>query len=333
MPRAAAEAVAGLAQQPDFVEFEDFHGLGLWALMRRGLLGLSRTPIAIRAHGPLDLVFARLGLDPGHQRLMRTMEREAYRMADAVIAPSPAMADVVVDQFGLERDRVRIGQPPLAELTRSPRHPAPAPEIVGYGRLGDEKGSEDLLMAALPLLEANDGAVLRFIGPDGWDVETGTSVADRLRSQVPEHLEDRVRFEGPIDRADLGSRLASAWMAVFPTRFETFCYAAHECRSLGLPIIVPQRPEFRSFFGYRTGARFYDGTVDDLSRVMGEMIDHPGMREAMERAPLPDYPDPLDPYYPLVPRHPRTQSGLATAALRRIEAAAKPAATSSADPV
>ncbi len=321
--RAVAEALAGLAQPPDFVEFEDFHGLGLWALMRRGVLGLSRTPIAIRAHGPLDLVLTRLEVDHDVERLMRTMEREAYRMADAVIAPSPAMADLIVDHFGLEPARVRVGQPPLVELIRSPRRPAPAPEIVGYGRLGREKGSEDLLMATLPLLEANDGAVLRFIGPDGWDVETGASVTGRLRSLVPEHLKDRVRFEGPIDRQELGSHLASAWVVVFPTRFETFCYAAHECRSLGLPVIVPQRPEFRPFFGYRTGGRFFDGTVDDLGRVIEEVVAHPGMREALEQAPLPTYPDPLDPYHSLAPRHKRTQSGLATAALRRIEEAAK----------
>ncbi len=33
--RAAAEAVAGLAELPDLVEFQDFGGLGFWALMRR----------------------------------------------------------------------------------------------------------------------------------------------------------------------------------------------------------------------------------------------------------------------------------------------------------
>lgn len=319
--RAAAEAVAGLAQRPDIVEFEDFHGLGLWALMRRGTLGLDQTPIAIRAHGPLDLVLTRLGKDPEQQRLMRTMEQESYRMADAVIAPSSEMAGLLVDHFGLESARVRVGQPPLAELVRAPRAPAPAPEVVGYGRLGDEKGSEDLLLATLPLLAADNEAVVRFIGPDGWDVESGVSVSERLRSLVPEHLVDRVRFEGAIDRSELGLQLASAWVAVFPTRFETFCYAAHECRSLGLPIIVPQHPEFRPFFGFSTGARFYDGTVEDLSRVIGEVIAHPRMREAMERAPLPEYSDPLEPYYPVTPRHKRTQSGLATAALRRIEAA------------
>ncbi|NNL12292.1 MAG: glycosyltransferase [Acidimicrobiia bacterium] len=324
--RAAAEAVAGLPQRPDLVEFEDFHGLGLWALMRRGMLALDQTPIAIRAHGPLDLVLTRLGSDPDHLRLMRTMEREAYRMADAVIAPSPAMAEVLIAHFGLEPDRVRIGQPPLAELVRSPRIPAPAPEIVGYGRLGEEKGSEGLLLASLPLLEAYDQAIVRFVGPDGWDVETGASVSEHLRSLVPEHLQERVRFEGPIDRSELGAQLASAWLAVFPTRFETFCYAAHECRSLGLPIIVPQHPEFRPFFGYRTGARFYDGTTEDLGRVIGEVVSDPGMREAMARAPLPSYSDPLEPYYPVVPRHRRTQSGLATAALRRIEAATNPPA-------
>ncbi|NNC91842.1 MAG: glycosyltransferase family 4 protein, partial [Acidimicrobiia bacterium] len=320
--RAAAEAVAGLPEQPDLVEFQDFQGLGVWALMRRGELGLTDTPLVIRAHGPIGLIVH--GVAPDHQPLTRTVERQAFQMADAVVASSVALADVLVRHYDLDRDRVRIGEPPVPALVLADRRPAEAPEIVSYGRLGARKGSEDLLHAALPLLAADSQAVLRFVGHDGWRIDTGKSMAAYLRSLIPEHLADQVRFEDPVNRGELASVLASAWMVVFPSRFETFSLAVHECRQLGVPIVIPQIPAYRGYFGYRSGARLYDGSVTGLTEAMAELIDHPEMRAAMEAATPPPYGDPLLPYRPLTPRHPRTQAGLATAALRRIEAVSRP---------
>jgi hypothetical protein len=290
--------------------------------MRRGELGLAGTPLTVRAHGPIDLVWH--GVAPDHQPLTRTIEREAFRMADAVVASSSAMADVLADHYDLDRERVRIGEPPVSTVRPVDLHPAEAPEIISYGRLGGQKGSEELLRAALPLLEADRQAILRFVGHDGWRIDTGKSMAAYLRTMIPDHLTGQVRFEGPVDRDDIGEVMKSAWMAVFPSRFETFSLAAHECRQLGIPIVIPQIPAYRDYFGYRTGARLYDGTVAGLTEAMAELIDNPKMRAAMQTAPPPTYHDPLQAYRPLTPRHPRTQAGLATAALRRVEAVTRP---------
>jgi glycosyltransferase involved in cell wall biosynthesis len=322
--RAAAGAVAALPTHPDLVEFQDFGGLGHWALMRRVGLELTRTPIMVRMHGPIGMVLDRVGTPPDVKRALRAAEQEAFTMADAVIAPSQSMARLLRDRYGVEAARIRIGEPPVPALSPRPAAPAQEPEILAYGRLGEEKGSVDLVRAALPLLEAAPAAVLRFVGADGWRIETGESLSSFLADLVPESVRDRVRFEGSIDRSNLGEAVSTAWFAVFPSRFESFCLAAHEVRALGVPIIVPQRPEFRPYFGYATGALVYDTTVAGLTEAMRLLIDRPGMREAMRRAPLPVYGDPLAPYTPLTPRHKRTQSGLATAALRRMEAAERP---------
>ena len=322
--RAAAEALAELPERPDLVEFQDFDGLGHWALMRRVGLGLTGTPIMVRMHGPIDIVLDRVGARPDTSRTLRASEAEAFRMADAVVAPSPGMAALVQERYGLEPGRIRIGEPPVPPVAPHPRSPAEGPEILCYGRLGEQKGSEDLVRAAIPLLESHADAVVRFVGGDGWRIESGEPMSRYLAGLMPEALRGRIRFEGPIDRGRLGETVSTAWMAVFPSRFETFCLAAHECRALGLPVIVPQRPEFRSHFGYATGALIYDSTVPGLTAAMELLIQSPDMRRAMAAAPLPHYRDPLEPYRSLTPRHKRTQSGLATAALRRLEAASRP---------
>ncbi|MBT8216716.1 MAG: glycosyltransferase, partial [Acidimicrobiia bacterium] len=320
--RAAAEAVAALDPPPDLVEFQDFDGLGLWSLMRRVSLGLTGVPMAVRMHGPIGLVLDGVGVEETADPVLRTVEAEAFRMADLVIVPSPAMADLVGERYDL--DRVRIGEPPVPPVTPVERAPAPAPEIVSYGRLGEEKGSEALLRAAVPILSDYPSSVLRFVGPDGWRIETGQSMRGYLQSLIPPDLADRVKFEPPIDRRRLGATLASAWFAVFPSRFESFCLSAHECRALGIPLVLPQLPAFRPYFGFRTGALIYDGTTRSLEAAMRTLIDRPAMRQTLADASLPTYRDPLEPYRPVTPRHRRTQSGLATAALRRLEAAGRP---------
>ncbi|MGI9649146.1 MAG: glycosyltransferase [Acidimicrobiia bacterium] len=319
--RAAAEALAALDESPDLVEFQDFNGLGSWALMRRVSLGLSGVPMTVRLHGPIDLVHDRVGIASDLEPVLRAMEREALRMADAVVAPSTSMAAVVADRYGVEPDRIRIGEPPVPQLVLGSRRPAPHPEIVCYGRLGEQKGSEDLVRAAIPLLEAHAEMVLRFVGPDGWRIADGRSMAAHLRGLIPESVSDRVRFEPAIERERLAVTLESAWLAVFPSRFETFCLAAHECRLLGVPVLVPQLPEFEPFFSARTGALVYDSTVEGLQSSLAEAIEHPELLASLSDAPAPSYRDPLEVYTPLSTRHSRTQSGLATAALRRIEAA------------
>ena len=322
--RAAAEALAALDEPPDLVEFQDFNGLGSWTLMRRVSLGLSRVPITVRLHGPLDLVYERVGLLAEQKPLLRAMEREAMRMADAVVVPSFAMAAVVADRYDVEAERIRVGEPPVPRVAAGPRNLSPNPEIVCYGRLGEQKGSEDLVRAAVPLLEDYPDMVVRFIGPDGWRIGDGRSMTDYLQKLIPVSVADRIRFEPAIPRTDLAATLASAWLAVFPSRFETFCLAAHECRVLGLPVVVPQRPEFQPYFSSHTGALVYDGTVAGLRASLAELIEYPALLAELAAKPAPVYDDPLAAYRPLVPRHPRTQSGLATAALRRIEAAGRP---------
>lgn len=322
--RAAAETIAALEPTPDLVEFIDFHGLGYWALMRREVLGLRRVPIVIRLHGPLDLILETMDVVPDDQAPMRVMERESYRMADSVVVPSAGFAEVVVDRFDVEPERVRIGEPPVPAAQPQLRQPSGRPEIVCFGRLGEVKGSEDFLRAVLPLLEDRLDLVVRFVGPDGWDTARHQSMEATLRSLVPESAADRVRFEGPVAREAVPEALASAWFVVIPSRFESFCLTAHEARAYGHPVVIADLPAFRPYFTEATGALVYEGSLPDLTQAMERLLSSESLRTRLATAPVPEYGDPLAPYRPLEPRHPHSQSGLATAAFQRVEAAVRP---------
>jgi glycosyltransferase involved in cell wall biosynthesis/GT2 family glycosyltransferase len=307
---------------PDLVEFHDFDGLAFAALSRRHDLGLERVPIAVRFHGPVDLQVEATGVVPPELVAVREMERSVYAMADVVIAPSAGTRDLILGRYDVPAERVVVGPPELAAPSVVRRTPAAHPELAAVGRLGEVKGSDLLVGAAVRVLDEVPDAVVRFIGGDGWSAQTRQSMRALLETMIPVGERDHIRFEGRIDRDRLPDALATAWGVVVPSRFESFSLAAHEARSLGIPVIVPDIAAFRGLMTEETGALVYDGSQTGLEAAILRFLSDGALRERLAAAPLPALGDPLAPYRgePPQPRHPQAQAGLATAAMNRWEA-------------
>ena len=322
--RAAARALEGLAQPHgiDLVEFQDFDALAYWSLVERPQSGLDRARLAVRMHGPADLMFEVIGVVPDDIAPVRVMEAEVYRMADVVIAPSEEMRRLLLDRYQLESDRVVVGVPPVPAVEPVPLNPAPHPEIVYFGRLAEVKGAHDFVDAVVPVLRRHPEAVARLIGPDGWSASAKKPMREWLESQIPPTLANRFRFEGSIDRGHLAPALASAWMVVLPSRFESFSLAAHEVRGLGLPVVLPDLPAFRGLFGEETGALLHEPSVGALEAAIERLVGEEPLRARLTTAAPPRLGDPLSVYRSDLPqpRHLRSQAGLATAAVKRLEA-------------
>lgn len=325
--RAAAEALAEIdpAGRGLLIEFQDFHGLAFWALTHRADLGLTDATIAIRFHGPADLILEHMETVPTDLAVARLMEREAFAMADVVIVPSDAIADLAVEHFTLDRGRVVIGEPPSTDLPVVGYEPGPHPEFIALGRLAEVKGSTDFLDAGIQFLSQNPDGRIRFVGEDGWHPGEGRWMREVLASRVPNRLRDRVSFDPPVARDELGQALRTAWAVVVPSRFESYCLAAHDVRRLGLPLVVADLPAFTGFFSEATGAVMYDGSVAGLQEAMQALAHDRERLERLARAPSPPRSDPVAVYRSELPppRHPRSQAGLATRANHTIEEATK----------
>ena len=324
--RAAGQALQEIvrAGRPDLIELQDFEGLGYWALAHRAELGLQHVAIAIRLHGPIDLIAA--AMEEGHTEwdVIRPMEAGAYRMADLVVVPSPPMAGVVADRYGLDRDRIVIGQPPIPVVPKLERSPSSEPRFLVYGRLGEVKGSIEVVEAATGVHGHGRGLRVDFVGEDGWHPASQRSMRSHLESLVPPaDRGTRIKFHGRLDRAEVAELAREARAVIIPSRFESFCLAAHEARAMGAPLIVPDLPAFEHYFSRATGALIYDGTARGLSETMTLLSSDLELTEQLAAAPLPDYDSPIAPYMGEIPapRHERSQAGLATAAVKEVETA------------
>jgi glycosyltransferase involved in cell wall biosynthesis len=321
--KAAAEGLSDLhaAQPIDRIEIQDFDGLPFWALTYRGELGLAEIPIAVRFHGPVDLQMEAMGVEMPELVVPAVMERESFSMADAVIVPSDAMARLATARYGLEADRVLVGAPVVEELPPKKIDRTGAPRFTVIGRLSEVKGSHDMVVASVPLLREFPDAGVTFVGSDGWSATVNMAMRDWLSSLVPADVRDRVVFKDQVDKDELAGIVARSTAVVAPSRFESFNLAVHEARRAGAPVVLPDIPAFGGVFTGHCGAEIYDRSVAGLTEVLRRLSSDPGLVRQLSEEPAPTLDNPLAPYEVDLPgaRHPRSQAGLATAAVARVE--------------
>ncbi len=325
--KAASAAVARLARGVDLFEFQDFHGLGYWSLMRRRSLGLETTRIVVRAHGPTDMISRHVAQPDASQKHVSVMERQAFLMADAVICAGEAIADVLANEYELASDRVLVSPPPVTPLNGDVKlHRSGHPEVVYLGTVAEAKGAPEFVEAAVEIARDEERARFRLVGSDGWHSIEHRPMSASLLDRIPFDLRHQFEFVGALNRDELAHALRTAWAVVTPSRFETFCLAAHEARQLGLPVVVPHHAGFSDFFSLQTGALVYDGTIPGLRRALQTVVEGGPTLDRLMLAPGPTYPDPTAVYRDGLPdiRHGRVQAGLATAALARLEEAIAP---------
>ncbi|MCI0545213.1 MAG: glycosyltransferase [Actinobacteria bacterium] len=318
----AARVVADTARPGDRIEVQDFEGLGYLMLAHRGDLGLDRIPITVRFHGPYDLLAEAMDTAPSDWGVVRAMEAESYRMADAVLIPVPGHLETLVGRYDLEPERVLVAPPPIPPLPPSPSRRVDRAVFGVIGRLGEMKGSQDMVRAALDLLEEGRDLTVRFIGADGWSTTNSSTMIEWLRGLIGPAHQDSFEFVTGAVRDDLPELTADNLAIVVPSRFESFCLAAHEARHMGHPVVVPPLPAFEGLFTAETGALVYNGTVPGLMDALRTLVLNAGLALELAGRPVPEPGSPWPAYETdPEPRHPRSQSGLATAATQRVSAA------------
>ncbi len=321
--RLMAEAVAESVRADHdvkLVEFTDFEALAWWSLVHRSELGLEAIRIGVRIHGPVEAITDAVGVCPPPLDVLGQMERDVFAMADVVLAPSRAVREWAIGRYEVDPSRIVVAPPPVADIKQRKWSPSDIPSFAHFGRLSEVKGVHDLVTAMGGVIERAPEARLSLIGADGWSFEQDRPMSEAVRSLAGQPLVGQVEFVGRLDRDEALDRLMTAWVAVFPSRYESFCLAAHEVRRAGVPIVVPDLPAFEPF-NAETGASKYDGSVTDLERVLTSIAVDPEIVAGLADRPAPSVGDPLDVYRSELPapRHIISQSALATVAARRLE--------------
>ena len=253
----------------EMVEFYDYCGPAYYFLGNT----LPHPPaIAIRLHNTIELIARKIRSVFDPERVIQfAAERSALAGADLVLSSGPRFYDEEMAALYPEiaRERVHMSAPlhaPIGMIDYS----SFANDVVFYGRLSTFKGLDVFIKGAVMALrdpEFSDwlGKFL-IIGPE--ETVASTYSLDDMKRFIPDDLMGRFEFAGRVDHAALLRRLGNAAFACFANRMESFCYAAHELHTAGVPLILSDTPAFRDHFEDGSQALFFDRTALGLSEQM-----------------------------------------------------------------
>lgn len=194
-----------------------------------------------RAAGVKHLVVTEHIVGNSHSDGQRALKREELARADAVTAVCGAIAERLVDDYGISRDRVRV-VPNGAELPDEARE---APLARAYRERFGASLIRPLWVVAARLEEQKGHAVLLDALAEVWkrglDFTLAVAGDGTLRGALEERatqlgLAQRVRFLGALD--DVGPLLAAADAVVLPSLWEGLPLTLLEALARSKPVIA-----------------------------------------------------------------------------------------------
>ena len=233
-----------------------------------------------------ELYEAKFGRQDFLYRLLVTLERWTFRVADISIATNASYRRIATERGGMAPDRVHIVRsgPKLERLRRGP--PVPALKegctfLVGYvGVMGAQEGIDFLLQAAHHIVHVLGRRDVRFGLVGG-----GTALARMQKMAVELDIAAHVTFTGRVSDADMLAMLNTADVCVNPDianemNDKSTMNKIMEYMALGKPIVQFDLTEGRVS---AQAASMYARRNDpvDLACKIIELLDDPVRRTAM----------------------------------------------------
>lgn len=203
-------------------------------------VGLStvKAPVIAMIHHPLGL---ETGLDSLRAKALMQNEAAALKHADHVIVPSPHTADILVENFGADAEKITVAPPgfdrpamePGIKLAIEPQIDLAkdSPLILSVGLLAPRKGHDLLLDALSQITDLPWRCEIVGRIHDADTFEALTHQRDSLR------LSSRVAFLGEIDEVQLDRKFRSASLFALATRYEGYGMVLSEAMLYGLPVV------------------------------------------------------------------------------------------------
>lgn len=204
-------------------------------------------PVVGTAHSTSEPIVRWWGELPDQEVLRQ--EKSFYRNSDRLITVSESMKGIISATHGVSDDRIDVvhngldwrrfaGSGLTADQRKRLRERVAADDeqiIVFAGRLTAQKGVRALLKSAELVIEEHK-SVKYLIAGEADSLHSSQMVEEMIRGQRA--MSERMKLLGRVERKQLGMIYQVADIAVVPSIYEPFGYAAVEAMAIGVAVIV-----------------------------------------------------------------------------------------------
>ena len=185
-------------------------------------------PIVALCHHPLAL---EAGLSLERSAELKASEIAALAFAREVIVTSPATSAILIQDFGVEPNRITVALPGTDPAPRARGAGSPF-QLLAVGSIVPRKGY-DVLVRALEKTDSQDWH-LNIAGADDRSPRTAAELRDLISALG---LARRVTLNGAVSDERLAELYAKADLFVMSSLFEGYGMVLAEAMARGLPIV------------------------------------------------------------------------------------------------
>lgn len=252
-----------------------------WLSFGAGIAAKRATgkPLIVHVHAT---EFDRCGGAAGVNAEVYRAEKEGMEAADVVIAVSQMTKDIIVREYHIPPEKVRVVYNGIDETTM----PSGAPHVSrlrvlkrkGYkfvlflGRVTLQKGPDYFLRAAKRVLERNPEVLFILSGSGDMDAQTM-----RLASELG--IGKHVYFTGFLHGSERHEIYEAADLFVMPSISEPFGIAALEAMKVGTPVLISKQSGVSEVVRHALKVDFWD--VDEMANKILSVVGYPGLRETL----------------------------------------------------
>jgi glycosyltransferase involved in cell wall biosynthesis len=257
----------------------------------------SRAKKVVVIHDVTAERYPGLTLDGARSRWLWTIKSTlSRRQADAIATVSDYSRQALVDEFGLDPDRIHVIGEASDPIFRRLEPPRPTARLVSFGLTGarrlvvylggfsPHKNVPRLIEAFGHLADREDCTDVDLVLVGGYEHETFHTAYQDTRERIRTlALDRRVILTGFLPDADLVALLNLATVLVLPSMTEGYGLAAIEAAACGCPVIATTESPLPKLLG--EGGLYIDPRnppelLDALNRVLTSRDRQEYMRRA-----------------------------------------------------
>jgi len=280
--RRYAASGAEIARHEDFdvIYAHDWLSFGAGLEAKR----VTGKPLIVHVHATeYDRCGGPYGVNPD----VFAIEKAGLEGADVVIAVSEYTKGIIVREYGISPEKVRVVHNGIDEATM-PQGSGNLPRLralkkAGYklvlflGRMTLQKGPDYFLRVAQKV-RALDPMVLFILSGSGDMEEEMLRMAARLG------LSDGVYFTGFVGGPERHEMYAAADLFVMPSVSEPFGITTLEAMKLGTPVLVSKQSGISEAVKHALKADFWD--IDEMSNQILSLVGYPGLAKTLSENAL-----------------------------------------------